>query len=466
MSAREVYTLVVGSMIGSGIFLVTPGILRDTGHPIWLMSVWILSGLITLAGALSYAELAAMLPYDGGQMVFIREAWGSAASFAYGMSVVLGIQTGVIAAVATAFAIYLAEIPLLLGFNGFASGNWMVRCIAVGMIMCISLIQMRGLKSSARIQNFFTFSKIAALAMVILLGMIAFSEKPEILLKNFSQKISFMKYSYDSHRWNEQQIPVWLMYFFSACIGALFSMDAWNNVTFLTSRVENPSRNMPKGLVAGVLTVTVLYALTNLSYFAMIPSGTTGNSEVLPTVAFPQSDRVATASLSVFFGNFSALVVAVFIVLSTFGCNNGIILSGSVFIQTMAKWKWLPSFIKIENQHKAPVGALIVQAIWASMLVFTGSYRSLLIYATFSSLFFYLMTIAGMMKLRTTKPDTHRPYKCPAYPWLPVFYLIMTTCVCITLMVTDTFSSLIGLLIPFFAFLFYLLYKKKNEGMV
>lgn len=451
-------------MIGSGIFLVTPGILRDTGNVWMVLLVWLISGLMTILGALAYAELSSLFPVDGGQLVFIREAWGKMWAFAYGLSVVFVIQTGVIAAVATAFSVYLLEIPYLLGVD-FIPGSFTVKITAVLMIFLLTLIQMNGLKTGAFIQNLFTFSKVGALLMVIFLGITAFIMNGDVLKNNLSAKISLLHYDKDSAVWKTSGWAEGLVCFLSACIGALFSMDAWNNVTFLSNRVENPSVNLPKGLISGVLTVTSLYVLTNLAYFAMIPSGVGVSGEyAAPTVAFSRSDRVATASLSVFFGNASAVLVAFLIAISTFGCNNGIIMSGGIFTRTMAGWGWLPQWISYENKNGIPVNAYVFQALWSSVLVFSGSYKSLLVYSTFTSLVFYLITIAGLFKLRKqkiTKDD--KLYRCPWYPLVPLGYLVLTGCVCLALILSDTRNCLMGLMFALAGVLIYRLMARKTK---
>ncbi|MCX8080756.1 MAG: amino acid permease [Bacteroidia bacterium] len=454
LGPKDVFSLVAGSMIGSGIFLVSPGILRDVGSPWMLLGVWVLSGCITILAALSYAELASMFPHDGGQLVYLKEGWGKAVAFAYGVSVVFVIQSGVIAAVATAFSLYLTEIPVLMGYD-IKPGPMAVKAIAVGMIFLLSMLQSRGLKSGTLIQNIFTFSKVGALIFVIVLGIAAFIKNPEILKINFSD-FKFMHHDGKSQSWVFPGTAEMMAYFLSACIGALFSMDAWNNATFLSNRVENPSVNMPKGLIGGVLAVTVLYLFTNLSYFAMIPSGVGESSEYhAPTVAFCPSDRVATASLSVFFGNASALVVALLIVISTFGCNNGIILSGSIFMQTMAKWCWLPEVLSKSNQKGAPLNALLAQALWSSFLVFSGSYKSLLVFSTFSSLVFYLITIGGMLRLKYSQNQIQTGFRCPGYPYVPLAYIILCGFICLSLLWTDTTNCLIGLAFPLAGLIIY-----------
>jgi len=324
---------------------------------------------------------------------------------------------------------------------------------------------MNGLKTGAFIQNLFTISKVGALLMVILLGILALVKNGDILINNLTADFTLLHFDMKTSVWKTLGWGEGLIYFLSACIGALFSMDAWNNVTFLSNRVENPSVNLPKGLITGVLTVTSLYVLTNVAYFSMIPSGVGLNSEnPAPTVAFPESDRVATASLSVFFGNASAVVVAFLIVISTFGCNNGIILSGGIFTRTMADWGWLPKMLSVENKNGIPGNAYVFQAVWSSVLVFSGSYKSLLVYSTFTSLVFYLITIAGLFRLRKQKiTSDDKAYRCPWYPLVPLAYLILTGCVCLALIITDTRNCLIGLMFSLAGMLIYMILARKNE---
>jgi len=455
LKTGDVFSLVAGSMIGSGIFLVSSGILRDTGHPGWLLLIWALAGFVTIAGALSYAELAALFPEDGGQMVFIQKAWGNSRAFAYGICVVFVIQTGVIAAVATAFALYLSEIPLLMGWKTGNFSTLTIRVIAVLMIFFLSFIQWLGQQKSSFVQRFFTFVKVLALLFVILLGAYAFIKNPSILQNNFSSSWELRHFSSGTQTITTVTLDVWIWYFFSAFIGALFSMDAWNNVTFVAARVERPEKTLPAGLISGVLTVTLLYLLTNLAYLSMLPSGMEEGATNTRSVAFCEAGRVATASLSVFFDRNAALIIAVLIVISTFGCNNGIIFSGGVFIQSMAKKHWLPSFLSKEGRRKTPGNALFFQALWASLLVFTGSYSDLLVYATFCSLVFYIITISGLFRLRKTHGHLVRTYQCPGYPVIPVLYIVITGMVCVSLLVTQTRNSLTGLIFPAVAMLVY-----------
>lgn len=451
----DVFSLVAGSMIGSGIFLVSSGILRDTGHPVWLLLIWVLAGFVTIAGALSYTELATLFPEDGGQMVFIQKSWGNIWAFAYGICVVFVIQTGVIAAVATAFALYLSEIPLLLGWQTENASTFTIRIIAVAMIFLLSFIQGLGQQNSSFVQRFFTFIKVLSLLFVILLGIYAFIKNPSILRNNFSSCWELRHFSSETKTIISVTFDTWIWYFFSAFIGALFSMDAWNNVTFVAARVERPEKTLPSGIIGGVLTVTLLYLLTNLAYLSMLPSGMEEGGINTRSVAFCEEGRVATASLSVFFDRNAAIIIAVLIVVSTFGCNNGIIFSGSIFIQSMTKKQWLPSFLSKEGKQNTPVNALAFQAAWASLLVFTGSYSDLLVYATFCSLVFYIVTIAGLFRLRKTYNPSPGTYQTPGYPVIPALYIMITGMVCASLLITETRNSLTGLIFPAVAMVMY-----------
>ena len=464
--------LVAGSMIGSGIFIVSSDIARSVGSAGWLLVVWILSGVITLFAALSYGELAGMMPQAGGQFVYIKKAFGSLTAFVYGWTVFLVIQTGVIAAVAVAFAKFTGVfIPF------FEEGNVMIQIVnfkitsaqllAIAIISILTFINTRGIENGKAIQRIFTSAKLVALFALIIVG-IYYGFHTDVFSKNMT------------HAWDAKQVisssetgssflPLSGMVLASAIgvamIGSLFSSDAWNNVTFIAGEVEKPQRNIPLGLFLGVSIVTIIYVLANVAYLCLLPlDGQADSTSVIGQgIMFAQKDRVGTAALFVVFGDVAKYLMAALIMVSTFGCNNGLILAGSRLFQSMAKEGLFFKKASENNKYNVPQNALILQGIWASALCLSGSYGDLLDYATFSSLLFYIITIAGLFVLRKKMPDAHRPYKAFGYPVIPALYIVLTVLICIDLLVYKTFNTGMGLVIIALGIPVYFLFKQKNN---
>jgi len=464
--------LVAGSMIGSGIFIVSSDIARSVGSAGWLLVVWILSGVITLFAALSYGELAGMMPQAGGQFVYIKKAFGSLTAFVYGWTVFLVIQTGVIAAVAVAFAKFSGVfIPF------FEEGNVMIHIVnfkitsaqllAIAIIAILTFINTRGIENGKAIQRIFTSAKLIALFALIIVG-IYYGFHTDVFSNNMT------------HAWDAKQVtsnseagssflPLSGMVLASAIgvamIGSLFSSDAWNNVTFIAGEVEKPQRNIPLGLFLGVSIVTIIYVLANVAYLCLLPlDGQAVSTSVIDQgIMFAQKDRVGTAALFVVFGDVAKYLMAALIMVSTFGCNNGLILAGSRLFQSMAKEGLFFKKASQNNKFNVPQNALILQGVWASLLCLSGSYGDLLDYATFSSLLFYIITIAGLFVLRKKMPDAHRPYKAFGYPVIPALYIILTTLICIDLLVYKTFNTGMGLVIIALGIPVYFLFKQKNN---
>ncbi|MBP6757466.1 MAG: amino acid permease, partial [Bacteroidia bacterium] len=391
--------LVAGSMIGSGIFIVSSDIARSVGSAGWLLIVWILSGLITLLAALSYGELAGMMPQAGGQFVYIKKAFGNLTAFVYGWTVFLVIQTGVIAAVAVAFAKFTGVfIPFFEEGNVlFQIVNFKVtsaQLLAIAIIAILTFINTRGIENGKTIQRIFTSAKLIALFALIIVG-IYYGFHTDVFSTNMT------------HVWDAKQVvnsqtneflPLSGMALASAIgvamIGSLFSSDAWNNVTFIAGEVEKPQRNIPLGLFFGVSMVTIIYVLANVAYLCLLPlDGSADSDSVIGQgIMFAQKDRVGTAALFVVFGDVAKYLMAALIMVSTFGCNNGLILAGSRLFQSMAKEGLFFKNVAKLNKFNVPQNALILQGIWASALCLSGSYGDLLDYATFSSLLFYIIT--------------------------------------------------------------------------
>jgi APA family basic amino acid/polyamine antiporter len=466
--------LVAGSMIGSGIFIVSADIARVVGSAGWLLVVWILSGVITLFAALSYGELAGMMPQAGGQFVYIKKAFGDLVAFVYGWTVFLVIQTGVIAAVAVAFAKFTGVfIPF------FEEGNVMLQIVnfkitsaqllAIFIIALLTFINTRGIENGKAIQRIFTSAKLIALSALIIVG-IYYGFHSDVFSNNIAHAwdaktaIPSINNEYIYEPLSGMTLATALGL---AMIGSLFSSDAWNNVTFIAGEVENPKRNIPLGLFFGVCIVTLIYVLANVAYLCLLPlEGESGSNSVFGQgIMFAQKDRVGTAALFLVFGDIAKYLMAALIMVSTFGCNNGLILAGSRLFQSMAKEGLFFKKAATLNKFNVPSNAMIFQGIWASLLCLSGSYGDLLDYCTFSSLIFYIITITGLFVLRRKMPDVERPYKAFGYPVIPALYIILTTLICIDLLVYKTFNCGMGLLIIALGVPVYFIFKKsKNAG--
>lgn len=467
LNLLDVIMLVSGSMIGSGIFIVSSDMMRSLGSPILVMLCWLISGIITLFAALSYGELAAMMPEAGGQFIFLKRAYGKLTAFVYGWTVFLVIQTGVIAAVAVAFAKYLGVlIPSISEENDFHLGFLEINAaqiIAIASILITTFIHTYGIKSGAGIQRVFTISKLIALLGLIILAFTKLGSD-NYLQDNLSIGFNAKHYTNNNIGTSLNSIGVFA-FIGTALIGALFSSDAWNNVTFLSAEIKNPGRNLPLGLTIGVFIVTILYILANVSYFILLPAigAPDGISPAERGIAFAQNDRVATAALYSFFGNTSAALMSVLIVISTFGCNNGLILAGSRLFQSMANNRLFFKQAAALNKAGVPANSLWIQSLWASILCLSGSYGQLLAYATFSSLIFYVITIMGLFILRKKEPNTPRPYEAWGYPFIPASYIIITTVICINLLLYNFTNSILGIGIILLGIPVYYLFHKRDH---
>jgi APA family basic amino acid/polyamine antiporter len=424
-------SLVVGSMIGSGIFIVSADIGRQVSGwgPGALLLVWVITGAMTVTGALAYSELAAMMPRAGGQYVFLREGLSPAAGFLYGWTLFAVIQTGTIAAVAVAFGRFLGvlvpgvtpDVFLSLGqvrLPGAAAaiqlGLSPQRVVAIVMIVGLTLLNIRGVKLGAAVQTVFSVAKIGALAVLVLLGLTLFRQ-PDIAAANFSN-------FWGTGDWSLAVLPV----IGAAMVGSLFSSDAWNNVTFAAAEVREPTKNLPRALALGTGLVSLLYILANVAYLNILPfyGDPNGTDVVARGLQYAAQDRVGTAAIEVALGAGAATIMAVAILCSTFGCNNGLILSGPRAYYAMARDRLF--FTKAGALHpvyRTPVFALIAQAIWASVLCISGTYSELLNYVVFAALIFYLLTTVALFRLRRLRPDLPRPVKAFGYPLLPALYI-------------------------------------------
>lgn len=450
--------LVAGSMIGSGIFIVSSIMMNDIGSPAWMLVLWILTGLITILAALSYGELAGMMPNAGGQYVYIQRAFGRLPSFLYGWTVFTVIQTGVIAAVAVAFAKYTAvffpslnDVIIDLMFLKLTYAH----VVAIASVVLLTYSNSKGLQNGKIIQFIFTSAKLFALFALIVLG-IYLGFKSNVFELNMSDAwTAFKTTRNESGTITKTPLLGWALLgaLGATIINSLFSADAWNNVTFIAGEIRDPKRNIPRSLFFGTLIVTLIYVLANVAYLMLLP-----NQEIMNA----PSNRVGAAAAHVIFGEPGVLIMAGLIMVSTFGCNNGLILAGSRLYHAMAKDGLFFKKANKLNSQGIPGAALWIQCLWASVLCLSGKYEDLLTYSTFASLLFYILTIAGIFRLRKTEPDTNRPYRAFGYPLLPLLYIAITSTICIILLVYSPLNTLIGLFIVALGIPIYFLTAKRQ----
>lgn len=443
LTLLDAVMLVAGSMIGSGIFIVSADMMRQLGSPAWMLTAWVVSGIMTVLAALSYGELAAMMPKAGGQYVYIQRAFGKLPAFLYGWTVFTVIQTGLIAAVAVAFAKYTAVFVPRLGEDNILLDLGVLQVnasqlVAIASIVLLTAFNTRGVRNGKLLQTSFTLAKIAALLGLIAAG-IWLGAGTGVWTANFSAGWDAvgLRALPDG---TESRVPLDGMLLVSAfgvaLVGSLFSSDAWNNVTFIAGEVDRPQRNIPLGLVLGTALVTVLYLLANFAYLALLP-----NTDIQHALA----DRVGAAAAAVIFGEQGALIMAGLIMLSTFGCNNGIILSGGRLYYAMARDGLFFRRAGTLNRAAVPGFALWVQCLWASLLCLSGRYGDLLEYTMFASLLFYIVTIAGLFVLRQREPGAERPYRAWGYPVLPALYIAAAAAFCINLLWSKPLYTGVGL---------------------
>jgi APA family basic amino acid/polyamine antiporter len=460
LNLLDAVMLVSGSMIGSGIFLVSSEMSRNLGSAGWLMLAWVVAGVLTILAALAYGELSAMMPNAGGQYVYIQRAFGKLPAFLYGWTVFMVIQTGVIAAVAMAFANYSAELfPILDPETPLLSISWITisrpQALAISSIFLLTAFNSMGVQHGKTLQTVFTSAKILALLALIGFGLFVGMGLPH-LSENFSD--AWSAFSVSSGNGSREIFPLsgWalLSALGIAMVGSLFSSDAWNNVTFIAGEIRNPSRNLPLSLFFGTVIVTGLYLMANLAYLALLP---------LTEIQEAVKDRVGTAAAEVIFGDPARYLMAGLIMVSTFGCNNGIILAGGRLFYAMARDGLFFQKAARLNGKGVPGFALWVQCIWASVLCLSGKYGDLLQYTTFASLLFYIVTISGLFVLRSKEPDTPRPYKAWGYPMLPAAYILFASLFCINLLVTTPAYTGAGLAIVALGLPVYFLQKKGHS---
>ena len=466
-------SLVVGSMIGSGIFIVSADISRQVSSwgPGALLLVWVITGAMTVTGALAYAELAAMMPRAGGQYVFLREGLSPAAGFLYGWTLFMVIQTGTIAAVAVAFGKFLGvlmpgvspDVFLPLGqlhlpgaADAIQLGLSPQRVVAIIMIVVLTLLNIRGVTLGAAIQTVFSVAKIGALAALVLLGLTLF-RRPDVAAANFSN-------FWGTGVWTVAVLPV----IGAAMVGSLFSADAWNNVTFAAAEVRDPTKNLPRALALGTGMVCGLYILANVAYLNVLPfyGDPNGADALARGIQYAAQDRVGTAAIEVALGAGAATIMAVAILLSTFGCNNGLILSGPRVYYAMARDQlFFDKAGKLHPVYRTPVFGLVAQALWASVLCISGTYNELLNYVVFATLIFYLLTTVSLFRLRRLRPDLPRPVKAFGFPLLPALYICANAFLLVVLLADPQqrkFSAL-GLLIVATGIPVYLVWRRGSR---
>ena len=463
-------SIVAGSMIGSGIFIVTAAMARDVGSAAWLLIIWLVTGLLTMAAALSYGELAGMMPNAGGQFVYIQRAYGRLASFLYGWTVFTVIQTGVIAAVAVAFANYTAvffpalENKILQIGDAYSFTNKQV--LAMASVVLLTFINTKGVKTGKTIQLCFTAAKLVALFAIIIAGLYI-GCKTNVLSNNFAHMWEASKtvLNPDDTITVTKIAGVALLGAMGATIiNSLFSSDAWNNVTFIAGEIKEPKKNIPRSLFLGTLIVTIIYILANIAYLALLPMQGVPNGTVMQNgIMFAAQDRVGAAAASMIMGNIGVFVMAGLIMVSTFGCNSGLILAGGRLFYAMAKERLFFKSAGELNKNDVPAKALWLQCLWACLLCISGKYGDLLTYATFASLLFYMLTIYGIFILRKKEPHTERPYKAFGYPLVPILYILLTGMICVTLLVYDTKNTGLGLFIVTLGIPVYYLFMRKKE---
>jgi APA family basic amino acid/polyamine antiporter len=431
--------VVAGSMIGSGVFIVAADIARQFDAPVLLLGVWLLTAAMTVIGALSYGELAAMMPQAGGQYVYLREAYGPLAGFLYGWTLFTVIQTGTIAAVAVAFAKFTAVLVPGLDVH-WQLGPLPIsaqQCLGIAVIALLTATNCNGLRTGRWVQNVFTTTKVGSLLLLVVFGLL------------FGRHAGAVRANLDGF-WGAGGFHVGILPICGAAmVGALFSADAWNNITFAAAEVRDPARTIPASLAIGTIVVMVLYLAANLVYLATLPlhGDPTGADALARGIQYATGDRVATAAMEVMLGPAGAVIMAVGIMISTFGCVNGLTLAGARVYYAMARDGLFFATTGHLNRRAVPAAALVFQGLWASALVLSGTYGDLLDYVIFAALLFYALTAGAIFVLRRARPDAPRPYRAIGYPWLPGLYILLSSLILLDLLIVKPRYTWPGLLI-------------------
>jgi len=433
--------IVAGSMIGSGIFIVSADITRNVGSAGWLIAVWLITGFMTLTAALSYGELSAMFPKAGGQYVYLKEAFNPLAGFLYGWSFFTVIQTATIAAVGVAFskfagyfipALELKDENILLQIGSFKI--YIAQLVSIVLIVFLTYINTKGVKGGKTIQTSFTVVKLLSLFGLIVFGFLM--AKGDIWNANWSHAWEMTSRNAEGAVIGGVAGSAILGAIAASMVGSIFSSDAWNNITFIAGEVKNPKRNIGLALGLGTLIVTIIYVSANLMYISVLP---------LNEIASAPQDRVAVSASQAIFGNIGTYVIAVMIMISTFGCNNGLILAGARVYNAMAIDGLFFKKAAILNKNAVPEYALWAQCIMAAILCLSGKYGDLLDMISFVVVLFYAITIVGIFKLRKTRPTAERPYKAFGYPVLPAIYILLALVFCVFLIIMKPLYAGIGL---------------------
>lgn len=480
--------IVAGSMIGSGIFIVSADMTRQVGSVGWLIALWALTGIMTVFAAVSYGELSSMFPKAGGQYVYLKEAYNPLTGFLYGWSFFSVIQAGTIAAVGVAFskfAGYFIPAFTIDNENLLFEWGWLqiypAQLVSIALIVFLTYINTRGVKEGKIVQTIFTSIKLLSIFGLIIAGLL-FALKADIWNANWSSgfNLKFTEAVYDDQTrqigWSLFKESPALIFTIglisSALVGSVFSSVAWENVTFIASEIKNPKKNVGLSLLLGTVIVTIVYVLMNIMYVAVMPllpeaanavAGYPTEFAGYPNIAFPKQDRVATAAAFNIFGQYGAAIIAVMIMISTFGCNNGLILSGSRVFYTMAHDKLFLPKAGTLNKNGVPQWALWAQCIWASVLCLSGKYGLLLDYVVFITIIFYILTIIGVFILRKKQPHVERPYRAFGYPVIPALYIIIATVMAIGLLYAKPLTSLLGLAIVLVGIPVYYYYKTRQQ---
>ncbi|MBE7705731.1 MAG: amino acid permease [Cyanobacteria bacterium SIG30] len=442
LSLQDAISIVAGSMIGSGIFIVSADISRQVNNAWLVIIVWLLAGFITFCGALCYGELSSSIPDEGGQYIYLKKIFSEKLAFIYGLTLFLVIQTGTLAAVNIAFAKFLGLIfPYLSSTNYIFLNISTQQLFAVLVVILLTFVNSRGVKQGILVQNLFTITKILSILAIIICG-IFFGAKFSTISQNFS--FSNINFSFDYNL-----IRILLV----AIVGALFSSITWNNVTFITSEIKKPKRNIPKALIIGTLLVISLYFLINMVYLSTLP---------LELIKTANEDIVAATLINQIFGEKAKIFIATIIAISAFGCANGMILTGSRVYYKMAKDKiFFRKLAYINRRTKVPENSLWLQCLWICILILWGNYSQLLDYVIYASLIFYIITIAGIFKLRKEITLTRKIFRIPTF--FPVAFLILSSLVIIALTFYKPLYTLPGLLITLLGFPVYDLWKKNKK---
>jgi APA family basic amino acid/polyamine antiporter len=477
--------LVMGSMIGSGIFIVSAEISREVQSPALLIGAWVITGFLTIVGALSYGELAAMMPRAGGQYIYLRESLGPLWGFLYGWTLFLVIQTGTIAAVGVAFGkflgifwpavssshwiVHLWKVPKFaigpMDLGGMDVGLNTQNFVAILVVVVLSIINIFGVKTGAFIQNIFTTAKVSALLGLVLFG-IFLGRNAQAVAANFGANFWRNSGLGSLHDVGGGVLVSMLTALAIAQVGSLFSADAWNNVTFTAGEVKNPSRNLPLSLALGTGVVIALYIGCNFIYLGALPlwGSATGSTLVERGIQYASEDRVATAVITQMFGSIGGKLMAVAIMISGFGCCNGLILAGARVYYAMAKdGLFFRNVAKLHPSYKTPVISLMVQMLWTAILCISGTYNDLLNYVIFAVLVFYILTIFGLFVLRRTHADAERPYKAVGYPILPAVYIVMALFIDVVLLRYKPQYTWPGLIIVLLGIPVYYIWRPRAE---